>query len=102
MDMEDVPLVQTEDEFPSHDWFDSFTTDIFNTKYSKTDMKDVAKKQTHLSPEHKMALFELLQKHSKSLVENEEVIHIKRSTFILIQRQLQSILVLTQYHITYT
>ena len=58
-------FVQTEDELLGDDWLDSFATEILDTKYDKTDVKDVVKQQTHLSASKQKDLLELLENHSK-------------------------------------
>ena len=42
-DTEDVMFVQTEDDLLGDDWLHSFATEILDTNYDKTDVKDVVK-----------------------------------------------------------
>jgi hypothetical protein len=64
-DMEDSLCVQSEDELLGEDWLDSFVTEIPDTKYGKTDIKDVANDQKHLSKEQHKELFTVLNEHAE-------------------------------------
>ena len=61
----DMYHVQTEDELFGEDWLKCFATEILDAKYELTDVKDVAKRQLHLTEAQREALSAVLERHAK-------------------------------------
>ncbi len=51
--MEDMFHIQVKDKLFGEDWLKSFTTEILDAKYEKTDVAEVMKGLTHLNAHQK-------------------------------------------------
>ena len=62
--MEDSLCVQSKDELLGEDWLDSHATEILDTKYEKTYIKDVVNTRKHESKEQRNELVSVLNDHA--------------------------------------
>ena len=63
--MEDMFFIQTEDELFTEDWLTCYATEILDTKYEWTDVKDVVDMLAHLNAQQKADFLRVLQENSK-------------------------------------
>jgi hypothetical protein len=59
-------LIETEHDHFGFDPLNNYTSNIFDAKYDKVDVRDVAQEQTHLTGNQRNDLERLLKKNTKS------------------------------------
>ncbi len=79
--MEDMFHIQVKDELFGEDWLKSFTTEILDAKYEKTDVVEVMKRLTHLNAHQKAVLLWVLQENKKMFDETLDVYPHKKVHF---------------------